>query len=259
MSESSATASILVIGNEILSGRTQDANTQYIAKKLGEAGVGLREARTVADMERDIIEALDALRRRFDYVFTTGGIGPTHDDITAETIAKAFGVPLIEHPEARKLLADYYGESGLTEARLRMARVPQGASLIANPVSAAPGFQIGNVFVMAGVPDVMRAMMDQVAARLRHGPAFLSVGASGHVRESVIASDLAELAARYPQIDIGSYPWFRDERFGVSLVARGTDHARVQAAARDIFALLERYGGEPMVDTLDEQPNLRRL
>lgn len=245
MHESSATAAILVIGNEILSGRTQDANTRYIAKKLGSAGVRLREVRVVADIELDIIAALDALRRQFDYVFTTGGIGPTHDDITAETVAKAFGAPLIVHPEARKLLADYYGEAGLTEARLRMARTPEGASLIANPVSAAPGFHIGNVFVMAGVPAVMQAMMDQITAQLRHGPAFLSAGVSGHVKESLIAGDLTELAQRYPQIDIGSYPWFKNERFGVSLVARGTDHAMVEAAARDLFALLERHGGEP--------------
>lgn len=245
MSDSPATAAILVIGNEILSGRTQDSHVQHIARKLGAAGVRLREVRVVADLEPDIIAALNALRERFDYVFTTGGIGPTHDDITAETVAKAFGVPLIEHPEARKLLADYYGEANLTEARRRMARAPEGAELIVNPVSAAPGFRIGNVFVMAGVPAVMQAMMDQVAAQLRHGPAFLSSGVSGHARESLIASELTELAARYPEVDIGSYPWFRNERFGVSLIARGTDRAKVEAAARELFALLKRHGGEP--------------
>ncbi|MER2519789.1 MAG: competence/damage-inducible protein A [Bdellovibrionales bacterium] len=252
MSDSPSTAAILVIGNEILSGRTQDANTRAIAKKLGAVGVRLREVRVVADIERDIIEALDALRRKFDYVFTTGGIGPTHDDITAETVAKAFGVPLIEHPEARNSLMDYYTAEGLTDARLRMARVPQGASLILNPISAAPGFHIDNVFVMAGVPAVMQAMMDQVAAQLRHGPAFLSIAVSGHVKESQIAAELRKLAEHYPQLDLGSYPWFKNERFGVSLVARGTDHAGVEAAARDIFALLERHGGEPVGETHGE-------
>lgn len=248
MIESSPTAAILIIGNEILSGRTQDANTPYIAKKLGAAGVKVREARVVADKEQDILEALTALRRKVDYVLTTGGIGPTHDDITTETVAKNFGVPLVEHPKARKILADHYGESQLTEGRLRMARVPQGASLILNPVSAAPGFHIDNVFVMAGVPSVMRSMMDQVAALLKHGPAFLSVAVGGHVRESLIAADLAELARNYPSVDIGSYPWFKNERLGVSLVARGTDHTIVRQAAKDLCELVERHGGEARME-----------
>ena len=244
--EQNPTAAVLIIGNEILSGRTQDSNLSVIAKKLGAIGVRLREARVVADIEGEIVEAVNGLRSRYTYVITTGGIGPTHDDITAASIAKAFAVPLIEHPEARAALAAYYvTPDNLTEARLRMARTPQGASLIPNPVSSAPGFRVENVYVLAGVPAVMQAMMEAVASMLKHGPALQSLGVAGYVAESKIADGLAAIAARYPALDIGSYPWFRDGRYGTTLVTRGTDKAFVKAAADEIFALVAAAGGDP--------------
>ena len=242
------TAATLIIGNEILSGRTPDANLPYIAKKLGSIGIPLREARVVADVEADIVKAVNELRAHATYVFTTGGIGPTHDDITAESIAKAFGMPLIEHPEARARLLAYYTEANINPARLRMARMPQSATLIDNPISAAPGFHIGNVYVLAGVPNIMQAMIDSIAARLQHGPAIHSIAISGAVAESMIAEDLGAIAARFPHTDIGSYPWFRQGKYGTSLVVRGTDKTAVQAAADAIFTLVEARGGNPEIE-----------
>lgn len=245
---STPTAAVLVIGNEILSGRTQDTNINAIAKKLVSVGIKLAEARVVADIEAEIVTAVNALRARYTYVFTTGGIGATHDDITADCVAKAFGLPLIQDPEARARLTAHYTVENLTEVRLRMARIPQGAKLIDNPVSAAPGFQVENVYVMAGVPDIMKAMLDGVVAKLQHGPAIHSIAVAGLVPENKIAEELQVIAESYPQIDVGSYPWFRSGKWGTSLVSRGTDQAAVKAASEAIFALLAKHGGEPVVE-----------
>ena len=239
-----ATAALLIIGNEILSGRTQDINLNAIAKKLGDVGIPLKEARVVPDIERDIVHAINALREIYTYVFTTGGIGPTHDDITVDAIAVAFDVPVVEDPQARHLLTEYYGAEKLTPARLRMARVPQGATLIKNPISSAPGIKIDNVYIMAGVPEIMQGMMDGVTATLRHGPAMHSLTVSGSIAESLIAEELGQIAKRFPHIDIGSYPWVRQGKFGTALVSRGTDAAGVGKAADEIAELLQRQGIE---------------
>jgi molybdenum cofactor synthesis domain-containing protein len=240
------TAAVLVIGNEILSGRTKDANLNYLATELNAIGVRLVEARVVADVPEAIIKAVNELRAAYDYVFTTGGIGPTHDDITAACVAKAFGVPLIKDARAVRLLTNHYGDANLTEARLRMAHVPEGATLIDNPVSIAPGFQIGNVFVLAGVPVICRAMFDGLKGRLKTGDKVLSVAISGYVGEGVIAKGLGELQERYRQLDIGSYPFFRQSRFGASFVLRGTDEAALKSAAEELRALIRSLGAEPI-------------
>ncbi|MGE3623627.1 MAG: competence/damage-inducible protein A [Bdellovibrionales bacterium] len=244
-----STAAVLIIGNEILSGRTQDANLHTAAKKLMKVGVRLCEARVVPDIEEEIVKAINELRARYTYVFTTGGIGPTHDDITADSIGKAFNLPVIEHPEARARLLAYYTEANLNPARLRMARMPESAVLIDNPVSAAPGFRVENVYVLAGVPGIMEAMMDNIVARLRHGPAIHSIAVSGRVAESLVAEELGAIAARWPQLDIGSYPWFRQGQYGTALVVRGTDRSAVQAAADEIFAMAARHQGQPVFET----------
>ncbi|WP_119679575.1 competence/damage-inducible protein A [Indioceanicola profundi] len=249
--ESSAqapTAALLIIGNEILSGRTQDANLIFIAKYLGGIGVRLREVRVVPDDEAEIVAAVNALRARYTYLFTTGGIGPTHDDITSECIAKAFGVPLIQHPEARRRLEAHYADSGLlNEARLRMANTPKGAVLIDNPVSTAPGFQIGNVFVMAGVPSIMQAMLTGLGDRLAGGPPVLSRTVVCAVPEGTLAAGLGAVQAEFPDVDIGSYPAFRLGQISTSLVLRGTDPVRLDAAAERVAALVTDLGGTPEI------------
>ncbi len=247
------TAAVLVIGNEILSGRTRDANLNYLAIGLTEIGIRLLEARVIPDVEARVIAAVNELRATYDHVFTTGGIGPTHDDITADCVAKAFGVPLIRNEQAVDLLTRHYGgPEHLTEARLRMAHVPEGAVLIANPVSAAPGFQIGNVYVLAGVPRICQAMFDGLKGRLSGGDKVLALTISAHIGEGVIAKDLGLLQQRYSDLDIGSYPYFRQGRYGASFVLRGTRRPRLEAAAvelRDIIRLLgaEPIDGEPLV------------
>jgi molybdopterin-biosynthesis enzyme MoeA-like protein len=193
------------------------------------------------------LAAVNALRARYTYVFTTGGIGPTHDDITVDSIASAFGVNVIDHPVARALLLSHYGEAKATPARMRMARVPDGATLIANPISAAPGMKIGNVHILAGVPDIMAAMLDSVVAGLRHGPAIHSHSVSGFVAESTVAEELAAIAARFPSLDIGSYPWVRDGKFGTALVTRGTDGAAVEQATKAIADMVRSKGVEPEI------------
>lgn len=242
--EALPTAALLIIGNEILSGRTQDVNLVAAAEKLGAIGIPLKEVRIVPDIEADIVGAVNALRASYTYVFTTGGIGPTHDDITVDAIAAAFGASVVEHSEARALLAAHYGAENLTPARLRMARTPQGATLVANPVSFAPGIKIENVYVLAGVPSIMRAMMDGIVATLRHGPAMHSLSVSAFIGESAIAEELGAIAARYPQIDIGSYPWMKQGKFGTSLVSRGTDKTSVRRATDEIMALLKSKNAE---------------
>lgn len=243
----SPTAALLIIGNEILSGRTQDLNLNALAKKLSTVGIPLKEARIVPDIETEIVESVNRLRARYAYVFTTGGIGPTHDDITVDAIAKAFDVSVVEDPIARQLLAVHFGPDHLTPARLRMARIPKGASLIANPISAAPGIQMENVYVLAGVPEIMRGMLDGIVARLQGGPLVHSLTTAGFVAESLIADELRALAARYPALDIGSYPWMRDERFGTSLVVRGTDAPLVRQAAEDLLNLMKTKDSESIL------------
>jgi len=238
------TAALVIIGNEILSGRTQDKNIAYIATNLNEMGVELREVRVIPDVETTIITTINAMRGQFDYIFTTGGIGPTHDDITSESVAKAFGVPLIRHPEAERLLRDYIPPERINEARLKMADVPEGATLIANAVSAAPGFIIGNVHVMAGVPKIMQSMLSEVLPTLRRGKKVQSISITTTVLEGTLAKELGDIQSRYPQLDIGSYPRFVDGRGITTLVFRSTDNEANAAAANEARALIAALGGE---------------
>ncbi|MGO9768121.1 MAG: competence/damage-inducible protein A [Roseiarcus sp.] len=240
MSVKIVTAAILVIGDEILSGRTKDRNIGYIAEYLANIGVDLREARVVPDLEAEIVAALDALRARYTYVFTTGGIGPTHDDITADAVAKAFGVAIDEDPRIIAVMRERYGNPGeMTPARRRMARIPAGAELIENPVSWAPGFRIGNVIVMAGVPSVMQAMLDSAAKGLETGVKLnAETIEAGAVPEGRYGDALAAIAAAHPETIIGSYPSFADGKFKNQIVVRGRDGEKVAAARRAIEAML---------------------
>ncbi|MES2256522.1 MAG: molybdopterin-binding protein [Pseudomonadota bacterium] len=240
-----STAAMLVIGDEILSGRTQDSNSNYVARQLTTLGIDLREVRVVGDIEDEIVAALNALRTRYDFVFTSGGIGPTHDDITADAVARAFGVGIGYHPEAYALLEARYEKGQFNEARKRMARIPDGGTLIKNSASVAPGFQIGNVFVMAGVPMVMRAMMEEIVTRLPRGETVKSITVSADLPEGTIAQGLEDIQKSYPQTAIGSYPWYRDGRFGAQLVARSRDGQAVEAAAQAIEALIVQLGAKP--------------
>lgn len=242
------TAAALIIGNEILTGRTQDANLGYIGKKLMTVGVRLAHARIVPDSENEIVAHVNDVRVHYDYVFTTGGIGPTHDDITAGCVAKAFGVALELNKEAKaRLVRHYGGEEHLNEARLRMAMIPAGAKLIDNPVSAAPGFLIENVYVLAGVPRIAQAMIDGILLGLHGGPPIRSRSIGCFVAESMLAKDLGLLAERYADLDIGSYPYFRPGGFGLSLVIRGTDVPRLDAAAAELCGIIKKLGGEPVL------------
>ena len=238
-------ACVLIIGNEILSGRTQDANLAFLAQGLNEAGIRLREARVIPDDHDVIVSTVNEVRGAFDYVFTTGGIGPTHDDITAQCIADAFGVELVVHPEARRLLETHYPPGGLNEARLRMAMVPEGAVLLPNPISRAPGFQIGNVFVLPGVPNIMQGIFEQLKHRLAGGEKLLSRSISCHLAEGTLATDLGALQQHYPDVEIGSYPYFRRGDFGVTLVLRSADRERLAAATEELKALVRNLGGDP--------------
>ncbi|CAH1668480.1 MULTISPECIES: molybdopterin-binding protein [unclassified Chelatococcus] len=236
------TAALLVIGDEILSGRTKDKNIGYIAEYLTAIGIDLTEVRVVADNEASIIEALNALRGRYTYVFTTGGIGPTHDDITADSVAKAFGVAIHEDPRAIACLLERMKPEDLNEARRRMARIPDGAELVANPVSKAPGFWIGNVIVMAGVPAIMQAMLDEVAPKLATGRVMLSETIRAECKEGDVAGPLRAIAERYPDVIIGSYPFNDEAGFKTNLVVRSRDAARLAVAAeavRDMLATLD--------------------
>ena len=237
------TAALIVIGDEILSGRTQDKNIAQIASWLGVQGIRLREVRVVADDSHAIIEAVNTLRARNDYLFTTGGIGPTHDDITVDAIAAALGVSVEIHEGARAILADYYGtRGGLTDARLRMARVPAGADLIENRMSGAPGIRHGNIYIMAGVPHITAGMLDSLTGTLEGGLPLLSTTVGCWVAESEIAHLLASTERAHEGCQIGSYPFFRDGRTGANFVIRSTDAATLDACAADLTAALEREG-----------------
>ncbi len=223
-------------------GRTQDANIQYIATGLNEAGVRLKEVRVIEDDEAAIIKTVNELRASHAYVFTTGGIGPTHDDITAECIAKAFGVPLLRDPRAVERLLRQIKPENLNEARLRMANIPEGADLIDNPVSHAPGFRIGNVHVMAGVPKIMQAMFDGIRGGLKGGRPMLSANVTIHMGEGAIADGLRRIQDGHGDVEIGSYPFSRDGKYGTVIVTRGTDAGVVEDVSEEIAAMAEGLG-----------------
>jgi len=233
------TAGVLLIGDELLSGRTQDVNLGEIAKFLSPLGVQIGEARILSDDADIIRDAVKAFSERFDYVFTTGGIGPTHDDITADCIASAFDLGISEREDALDVLRERYAEADLNAARRRMARIPDGASLIKNPVSQAPGFQTHNVFTLAGVPQIMRGMLPDISHRIEGGAKVfqITVPAAG-IGEGDAAARLAEIEAAHPGISIGSYPWFNDELRGINFVARGTDAAVLERVRADIETMV---------------------
>ena len=243
------TAGLLLIGDEILSGRTKDKNLGYIADYLTALGIDLKEARVVADDENDIIAAVNALRSRYTYVFTTGGIGPTHDDITADAIAKAFGVKIDYDPRAVAILEAHYQPGQLNEARMRMARIPEGAELIENPVSRAPGFRLGGVFVMAGVPKIMQAMMDQLASQLSRGAAIITATVTAYIAEGDLAKPLKEIQDRYPEVTIGSYPFEESGKFGANLVLRSRNDGKIAAAERDVQNMVAKLKSSGKVKT----------
>ncbi|MGB0843136.1 MAG: competence/damage-inducible protein A [Alphaproteobacteria bacterium] len=247
MSDQNETAAFLIIGNEILSGRTQDKNLSFLAHELNEIGITLAECRVVRDVEDEIVSAVRQLSATHTHVFTSGGIGPTHDDITTASIGKAFGAAVNQHPEALRALKEHYAGTDieLNEARLKMAIIPDGASLIDNPVSKAPGFKLANVHVMAGVPRIFQAMVDQVLPELKHGKPTSSISISAAVREGDVAEPLAKLQAQFPEVDLGSYPYHRDGELGTSLVARSTNI--------EILKQVEVYLKE-IVEYLGEQP-----
>jgi len=236
------TAAVLVIGDEILSGRTPDRNINHIAAHLDRMGIRLMEVRVVPDIDDDIVAALNALRSRFTYVFTTGGIGPTHDDITADAVAKAFGVEISENEEALDRLRQRHAEADLSPGRRRMARIPHGATLIDNSVSQAPGFQLGNVFVMAGVPAIMQAMLDALSPRLVGGKVLQIININTDLREGDAAEPLAEVQAAHPDVSIGSYPFFRQGGFGTVIVCRSTSLTEAKAAADAVIGAFHALG-----------------
>ncbi len=232
------TACLIIIGNEILSGRTQDKNLAWLAKSLNDCGVRLTEARVIPDIEESIVATVRECRRSFTYVFTTGGIGPTHDDITVAAIAKAFGVAVERNKNAETILEKHYGREKLNAARLKMADMPQGATLVINAVSAAPGFHMENVYVFAGVPAIMQAMFDAVKPSLKGSAPMLSKYVSAYLTESMIAENLTAIQNRHNDVEIGSYPFIKNNKLGVCLAARSTDAKKLDAAYADIKALL---------------------
>jgi molybdenum cofactor synthesis domain-containing protein len=247
MPDINPTACLLVIGNEVLSGRTQDANIKYVATRLAELGIRLREVRVIADEPDMIVGTVNDVRARYDQVFTTGGIGPTHDDITSECIAAAFGVPWEAHREAWARMERAYRPGEFNAARQRMATMPRGALLIDNPISTAPGFSIGNVHVMAGVPRVMQAMFENLAPLLKAGMPIRSMAV--HVirlGEGVLAHGLADIQKRYPDLELGSYPFYRPSGIGVAIVAKGTNADRIAKSLDDVSRLIANLGGTPI-------------
>ena len=242
------TAALLVIGDEILSGRTQDKNIAQVATWLNEQGIRLVEVRVVPDVESRIVEAVNDLRTTHDYLFTTGGIGPTHDDITVDAIAAAFGLPVIVHPTARRILEDYYRDrpGGLNDARLRMARTPEGAELIENPSSGAPGVRMGNVFILAGVPNIAASMLAGLTGKLEGGRPVVSVTVGARAAESEVADLLRETEAAHPGVAIGSYPFFKDGRYGANFVIRSEDGELARATGEALAARLREAGFEPI-------------
>lgn len=246
--DKSWTAALVVIGDEILSGRTQDKNIAQLATWLNEQGIRFAEVRVVPDDHNRIGEAVNELRARYDYLFTTGGIGPTHDDITVDAVAAAFGVPVVVHPEARQILVDYYRDrpGGLTEARLRMARTPEGAELLRNPSSGAPGIKIGNVYILAGVPSIAASMLEGLTGQLEGGRPVVSVTVGARAPESDVADLLRETEEAHPGVAIGSYPFFKEGRYGSNFVIRSEDGDLARATGSDLSERLRSAGFEPV-------------
>ena len=241
------TACVVVIGNEVLSGRTQDANIRFLAQRLGDLGIPVREVRIIPDVADTIVRTIVEVRAAFDHVFTTGGIGPTHDDITSECIAAAFGVPWERQPIVWARMEAHYPPGQFNAARQRMATMPRGAVLIDNGRSIAPGFSMGNVHVMAGVPAIMRAMFDMLAPTLQGGSPVVSRSVhAADIREGEIAEGLSAIQARYPALDLGSYPYYREGGAGVAIVAKGTDPTAAEAAIEEVTALFAHLGGKPL-------------
>ncbi|HAD88085.1 MAG TPA: competence/damage-inducible protein A [Rhodospirillaceae bacterium] len=243
--QKTVTACLIIIGNEILSGRTRDANLQFLGENLNKLGIRMMEARVIADVEETIIACVNDARARFDYVFTTGGIGPTHDDITSACVAKAFGRKLIRHPDAEALLLSHYKPEDVTEARMKMADVAEDSILLENPVSRAPGFQVENVFVLPGVPRIMQAMFDLFKHRLVGGAEMLSKSIASYTPEGKMAARLTALQDRHPDLEIGSYPFSRDGKHGSTIVIRGTDAAEIDRAAETLRGIMRDFGNEP--------------
>lgn len=242
MTERIVTAAVVIIGNEILSGRTQDTNLREIAVTLGQWGIRVLEARVVRDEEDAIVTAVNELRARYDYVLTTGGLGPTHDDITTACIAKAFGVPVVEHPEIAAMIRSREAPPDVMAARLRMALVPEGAGLIENDTGSPPGYYIGNVYVLAGIPHVMRSMLASLRTKLTGGLPVQSRSIVAYSGESRIADGLARIQASHPDVDIGSYPFMRNGEPGSTLVARGTDARTLETVIDEIERMLASIG-----------------
>ena len=240
------TAAVVVIGNEVLSGRVQDLNVHFLAGRLKQQGIRLREVRIIADVQQTIIDTVNTLRAQHDYVFTTGGIGPTHDDITAQSMAAALGVALERNERAVALLSEYYADR-INEGRLRMANIPAGAELLDNPVSFAPGFRLENVYVLPGVPSIMQAMYDTFKHTLAGGRPVRSRTVNAFIPESVVATGLAAIQERHPEVEIGSYPYVREQRFGCALVTRAVEASRLQAVVEEIASLVRELGGEPEI------------
>jgi molybdenum cofactor synthesis domain-containing protein len=241
------TAALAIIGNEVLSGRTRDANLQYLGENLNALGIRMLEVRVIPDVEATIIATVNDLRTRFDYVFTTGGIGPTHDDITALAVARAFGVALVRDPEAeRRVRSNYASPADITPARLKMAEVPEGSELLDNPVSRAPGFRVENVYVLPGVPRIMQAMFEGFRHKLVGGVSMKSREIAAYLPEGRMGGPLGEIQARFPETEIGSYPFVREGRFGAALVVRHADQAMVDAASEAVRAMIRELGEEPI-------------
>ena len=233
-------AALIIIGNEILSGRTKDKNLAYLAEWLNEIGIQLYEVRVIRDDEKEIIDCVNLLRKKYDYVFTTGGIGPTHDDITTESIAKAFNVELETNPEALKILQSYYKEGELNEARLKMTLLPKGAELVENPVTKAPGFKMENVFVMAGIPSIMQGMLEGAKIFLKIGNKMTSKSIDVFMPESYVAEELSKMQDNYPEVEIGSYPFNKEGQFGTSLVMRSANLDILERCASDVAEMVKK-------------------
>ena len=233
-------AALIIIGNEILSGRTKDKNLAYLAEWLNEIGIQLYEVRVIRDDEKEIIDCVNLLRKKYDYVFTTGGIGPTHDDITTESIAKAFNVELETNPEALEILQSYYKEGELNEARLKMTLLPKGAELVENPVTKAPGFKMENVFVMAGIPSIMQGMLEGAKAFLKIGNKMTSKSIDVFMPESYVAEELSKMQDNYPEVEIGSYPFNKEGQFGTSLVMRSANLDILERCASDVAEMVKK-------------------
>ena len=234
-------AALIIIGNEILSGRTQDKNLSYLANWLNEIGIQLSEVRVIRDEEKVIIDTVNHLRSEYDYVFTTGGIGPTHDDITSLSIARAFGVELEINDKALAILKEYYKDGELTEARMKMTMIPVGAELVDNPVSKAPGFKMDNVFVMAGIPSIMQGMLEGARRFLKGGDVVKSMSIDVFTPESNVAQALTDLQKKYNDVEIGSYPFSKDNRFGTTLVMRSSDEKRLHQCDEELKELMKEY------------------